>query len=95
MDAHFGLWWFGCYNVRADASEMYLKERHLGFGYLGKRSIPTSCTFVKKKKNVKGEMSEVCSEKGMGSLPGGDVLCWEMVGIGDWGSLKARERLSV
>ena len=48
-----------------------------------------------KKKNVKGEMSEVCSEKGRGWLPGGDILCWEMVGIEDWGSLKARERLSV
>lgn len=89
------LWIAVVCNVRADASEMYLKERHLGFGYLRKRSIPTSCTFVEKKKNVKGEMSEVCSEKGRSWLPGGDVLCWEMVGIGDWGSLKARERLSV
>lgn len=43
---------------------------------MGKRSIPTSGTYVKK--NIKGEVRELCSEKGMGWLPGADVLRWEM-----------------
>lgn len=76
MDAHLGLQWFGNYSARAGASEIHLKGRACRIWIFGEEKHPNQWHLCEK--NIKGEVRELCSEKGMGWLPGADVLRWEM-----------------